>query len=139
VLNEVERDVQIYYQSGTIMVEDKYEEEQWYLSKEFVNSEMLEGWYFEGHYTITDKPKDPLAEYPEGHTVALIFFFTDAKGLAEIYPDGDALLTEIDDTTRFEINTSKFDLTVTKGEISEELRIFIQEELDRAKKEYGIS
>ena len=121
------------------MVEDKYEEEQWHLSKEFVNSEMLEGWYFEGHYTITDKPKDPLAEYPEGNTVALIFFFTDARGLAENYPDGDALLTEIDDTTRFEINTSKFDLTVTKGEISDELRIFIQEELDRAKKEYGIS
>ena len=50
-----------------------------------------------------------------------------------------ALLNEIDDTTRFEINTSKFDLTVTKGELSEELRIFIQEELNRAKKEYGIS
>ena len=121
------------------MVEDKYEEEQWYPSMEFVNSEMLEGWYFEGHYTITDEPKDPLTEYPEGHTVALIFFFTDAKNLAEIYPDGDALLNEIDDSTRFEINTSKFDLTVTKGEISEELRIFIQEELDRAKKEYEIS
>ena len=54
----LKRDVQIYYQSGTIMVEDKYEEEQWYPSKEFVNSEMLEGWYFEGHYTITDKPKE---------------------------------------------------------------------------------
>ena len=132
-------DIQIYYQSGTIMVEDRSEDEQWYPSKEFVNSEMLEKWYFEGHYTVTDKPKDPLAESPKGHTVALIFFFTDAKGLGELYPDGDALLNEIDDTTRFEINTSKFDLTVTKGRISEELRIFIQEELNRAKKEYGIS
>ena len=135
----LKRDIQIYYQPGTIMVEDRSEDEQWYPSKEFVNSEMLEEWYFEGHYTVTDKPKDPLAESPKGHTVVLIFFFTDAKGLAELYPDGDALLTEIDDTTRFEINTSKFDLTVTKGGISEELRIFIQEELNRAKKEYGIS
>lgn len=135
----LKRDVQIFYQSGTIMVGAKYGEEQWYPSKGFVNSEMLEGWYFEGHYTITDEPKDPSTEYPKVHTVALIFFFTDAKGLAELYPDGDALLNEIDDTTRFEINTSKFDLMVTKGEISEELRIFIQEELDRAKKEYGIA
>ena len=135
----LKRDIKIYYQSWDIMGEDKHEDDQWYPSKEFVNSEMLEGWYFEGHYTITDKPKHPLAEYPKGHTLALIFFFTDARGLAELYPDGDALLNEIDDTTRFEINTSKFDLTITKGEISEELRIFIQEELDRAKKEYGIS
>ncbi|MDP7659477.1 MAG: hypothetical protein QGF77_05975 [Candidatus Thalassarchaeaceae archaeon] len=115
------------------MVEDKCEERQWEPSDEFLNSEMLDGWYFQA--TKTDKPTFFHGENDKGTIQGSqkIYFFTNAKALSASQKY-DSLplqmwLGEIDDTARFEINASTFELIVTKGNISEELRIFIQEDL----------